>query len=82
MGSNGGHRRNRRWKSYPNYANIMLIMELTKQPLTLMEKCVIFQGEVGDPGRIRTCDPQIRNLMLYPTELRGLEAGAGPRRLS
>ncbi len=26
----------------------------------------------GDPDRIRTCDPQIRNLMLYPTELRGL----------
>ena len=25
----------------------------------------------GDPDRIRTCDPQIRNLMLYPTELRG-----------
>jgi hypothetical protein len=25
----------------------------------------------GDPGRIRTCGPQIRNLMLYPTELRG-----------
>ncbi len=24
----------------------------------------------GDPDRIRTCDPQIRNLMLYPTELR------------
>ena len=26
---------------------------------------------IGDPGRIRTCDPQIRNLMLYPAELRG-----------
>jgi hypothetical protein len=26
----------------------------------------------GDPGRIRTCDPQLRRLMLYPTELRGL----------
>ncbi len=24
----------------------------------------------GDPDRIRTCDPQIRNLMLYPAELR------------
>ena len=24
----------------------------------------------GDPGRIRTCDPQIRNLVLYPAELR------------
>ena len=29
----------------------------------------------GDPGRIRTCDPQIRNLMLYPAELRGRSAG-------
>ena len=28
----------------------------------------------GDPGRIRTCDPQIRNLMLYPAELRGRSA--------
>ena len=24
----------------------------------------------GDPGRIRTCSPQSRNLMLYPVELR------------
>ncbi len=23
-----------------------------------------------DPGRIRTCDPQLRRLLLYPTELR------------
>ena|SRR5438874_5948110 len=27
--------------------------------------------ENGDPERIRTADPQIRNLMLYPAELRG-----------
>ncbi len=26
----------------------------------------------GAPDRIRTCGPQIRNLMLYPTELRAL----------
>ncbi len=26
----------------------------------------------GDPDRIRTCDPQIRNLVLYPAELRDL----------
>jgi hypothetical protein len=25
----------------------------------------------GDPGEIRTPDPQIRSLMLYPAELRG-----------
>jgi hypothetical protein len=24
----------------------------------------------GAPDRIRTCGPQIRNLVLYPTELR------------
>ena len=24
----------------------------------------------GAPGRTRTCDPQIRNLVLYPAELR------------
>ncbi len=28
-------------------------------------------GRVGVPGRTRTCDPEIRNLVLYPTELRG-----------
>lgn len=27
--------------------------------------------ETGDPDRIRTCDTEIRNLELYPTELRG-----------
>ena len=30
------------------------------------------KGEGGDPDKIRTCDLQIRNLSLYPTELRGL----------
>jgi hypothetical protein len=30
-------------------------------------------GSLGDaPGRIRTCDPQLRRLLLYPTELRAL----------
>ena len=27
---------------------------------------------IGAPDKIRTCDPQIRNLVLYPTELRAL----------
>ena len=27
--------------------------------------------DLGDPDRIRTCDPQIRNLVLYPAELPG-----------
>ncbi len=30
-----------------------------------------FENVDGDPGAIRTRDPQIRNLMLYPAELRG-----------
>ena len=30
-----------------------------------------FSIKPGDPDRIRTCGPQIRNLMLYPAELRG-----------
>src|SRR4051794_9254479 len=29
-------------------------------------------AKAGDPDRIRTCGPQIRNLVLYPAELRGL----------
>ena len=29
---------------------------------------------IGVPDTIRTCGPQIRNLMLYPAELRGREA--------
>ena len=32
---------------------------------------------IGDPGRIRTCDPQIRNLVLYPAELRDRAACSG-----
>lgn len=36
--------------------------------MLLMKKC-------GDPGAIRTHDPQIRNLMLYPAELRGHKIG-------
>src|SRR5690242_4874980 len=39
-----------------------------------------FWEEIGAPGTIRTSDPQIRSLMLYPAELRaraGLAARAG-----
>ncbi len=41
-------------------------------------KCVLFKEHYyiiisfGVPGEIRTHDPQIRNLVLYPTELRAL----------
>src|ERR1043165_8389389 len=30
-------------------------------------------GRPGLPGRARTCDPQLRRLLLYPPELRGGE---------
>src|SRR5665647_2086258 len=33
-------------------------------------------GAFGAPGRIRTCDLKIRNLLLYPTELRAREVAA------
>ncbi len=32
--------------------------------------------QIGDRGVTRTRDPQIRNLMLYPTELRGHQNGS------
>src|ERR1700682_311958 len=34
----------------------------------------------GRRGRNRTCNPQIRNLMLYPIELRALEKNLSRRR--
>ncbi len=34
------------------------------------------QRDIGAPGTIRTSDPQIRSLMLYPAELRALGNGA------
>jgi hypothetical protein len=33
-----------------------------------------FVREIGAPGTIRTSDPQIRSLMLYPAELRARAA--------
>ena len=33
------------------------------------KKFILFGIHKGDPDRIRTCDPQIRNLLLYPAEL-------------
>ncbi len=35
-----------------------------------------FLLKAGVPDRIRTCGPQIRNLVLYPAELRGREQPA------
>ena len=36
-----------------------------------MKKVTYLLDFIGVPDRIRTCDPQIRNLVLYPAELRG-----------
>jgi hypothetical protein len=32
--------------------------------------CGLYAVSAGAPGRIRTSDPQIRSLVLYPAELR------------
>src|SRR3546814_7865348 len=50
---------------------------------TLFPNTTLFRSaENGAPDRIRTCGPQIRNLMLYPAELRvpGDGSIAGERR--
>ena len=36
-------------------------------------------GKGGAPEEIRTPDPQIRSLVLYPAELRALDSAAGNR---
>jgi hypothetical protein len=36
----------------------------------LQPPLIIFNHLIGLPDRDRTCDPQLRRLMLYPTELR------------
>jgi hypothetical protein len=36
---------------------------------------------IGDPGRIRTCDQQLRRLLLCPAELRGLGRGVNANRI-
>lgn len=49
------------WKT-----NFHIFIEKQKPNRTLF----LFGFMLGDPDRIRTCDPQIRNLLLYPAELR------------
>ncbi len=39
----------------------------------------IYTCRRGTLGRDRTCDLELRSLLLYPTELRGLGAGWGSR---
>lgn len=47
------------------------LFRLNPQPACQGASSAVAAG--GDPGAIRTRDPQIRNLMLYPAELRGLK---------
>ena len=35
----------------------------------LIKKKPLEKGALSDPDRIRTCGPQLRRLLLYPTEL-------------
>ena len=35
-----------------------------------------FNKNNGEPDRIRTCDQQLRRLLLYPAELRALKGAA------
>jgi hypothetical protein len=37
---------------------------------------------LGDPGGIRTHDPQLRRLLLYPTELPGQISGCKSKKLT
>ena len=40
-------------------------------PLPLIDQPILGPCRLaGAPGRIRTCDPKLRRLVLYPTELR------------
>ena len=50
-----------------------------KHSRTLHEKRCSSQVFSGAPERIRTADPQIRSLVLYPAELRALDSAAGNR---
>ena len=47
------------------------LFKLNLQPGLRLDSSAVGVG--GDLGAIRTRDPQIRNLMLYPAELRGLK---------
>jgi hypothetical protein len=42
-----------------------------RAPIVSKLPCSIAGGSIGVPDRTRTCDPQFRKLLLYPTELRG-----------
>ena len=56
----------------------MLVLGLTEDGNWVFGRPVGAKGYIqkitktGDPGWIRTSDPQLRRLVLYPAELRGL----------
>ncbi len=50
--------------------NRLLVRSNCKRTENGPEKVTVFNGFIGGPGAIRTPDPQIRSLMLYPAELR------------
>ena len=51
----------------------------SRQPIWVLGKFHATPRPLGAPGRTRTCDPQIRNLVLYPAELRALRGLARDR---
>ena len=50
---------------------------VARQPYEACQLAALAREEIGAPGTIRTSDPQIRSLVLYPAELRA-RIGAGP----
>jgi hypothetical protein len=56
--------------------------EPTTTGITIRDSTTELQppSETGLPDRIRTCDPQLRRLMLYPTELRAANPSEGKTR--
>ena len=53
-------------------------MPIPSEVSVVLENGVFGRLPSGDPEWIRTTDPQIRNLMLYPAELRDRSDGAMP----
>ena len=59
---------------------VIFLGELLALPNWLGERMPRAMGENGAPERIRTSDPQIRSLVLYPAELRARCGGSAPKR--
>jgi hypothetical protein len=57
--------------------NLPLSASLGRLIHTYSGKRQVLWGFHGAPEEIRTPDPQIRSLVLYPAELRALDAAAG-----